>query len=213
MVVQKLTHTDLSSVPYYWCLEGTVGGVPGILSRTGYTGEIGWELYVGWEHSEKLWNAVMEAGAKFDIEPVGLGARDSLRLEMKYCLYGNDITQDTNPLEAGLGWVTKLDKGDFIGRDPVARVKEEGVTRRLVAFELIEQGFPRPHYPIMKDGEMVGEVTSGTMSPSLDKGIGLGYVARPHAKAGTEIAIQIRGKDVPAVIIKPPFYKNSSLAK
>ena len=107
----------------------------------------------------------------------------------------------------------RMDKGDFIGRDPVARVKEEGVTRRLVAFELIEQGFPRPHYPIMKDGEMVGEVTSGTMSPSLDKGIGLGYVARPHAKAGTEIAIQIRGKDVPAVIIKPPFYKNSSLAK
>lgn len=213
LVVQKITDIDLDEVPYYWCTEGTVGGVPGILSRTGYTGEIGWELYVGREYSEQLWHAVMEAGAEFDIEPVGLGARDSLRLEMKYCLYGNDISQDTNPLEAGLGWVTKLDKGDFIGHDPVAKVKEEGVTRRLVAFELMDQGFPRPHYQIVKDGESVGEVTSGTMSPSLDKGIGLGYVVRPHTKAGTEIAIQIRGKDVPAVIIKPPFYKDSSLAK
>ncbi len=212
-VMQQLTDTDLDRVPYYWCREGTVGGVPGILSRTGYTGEVGWELYVGREYSEQLWNAVMEAGSEFDIEPVGLGARDSLRLEMKYCLYGNDINQDTNPLEAGLGWVIRQNKGDFIGRESIVRMKEEGVQRRLVAFELKEKGFPRPHYPILKDGETVGEVTSGTMSPSLDKGIGLGYVARPHTKAGTEITIQIRGKDVPAVIIKPPFYKNSSLAK
>ncbi len=155
----------------------------------------------------------MEAGAEFDIEPVGLGARDSLRLEMKYCLYGNDINQDTNPLEAGLGWVIKPNKGDFIGREPVVKMKEEGLKRRLVAFELTDKGFPRPHYPILKDGETVGEVTSGTMSPSLDKGIGLGYVAQPHTKSGTEITIQIRGKEVPATIIKPPFYKNSSLAK
>jgi aminomethyltransferase len=132
---------------------------------------------------------------------------------MKYCLYGNDISQDTNPLEAGLGWITKLEKGEFIGSRAVQKVKDEGVTRRLVAMELLEKAFPRPHYPIVKNGMKAGEVTSGTVSPSLEKGICLGYVGKDYAKVGTELAIQIRGKDVPAVVVKPPFYKDSSLAK
>jgi aminomethyltransferase len=212
-VVQQLTDVNLKEINYYWFAEGTIGGVSGIISRTGYTGEIGWELYVDRGDSEALWDAVMDAGREFGIGPVGLGARDTLRLEMKYCLYGNDITKDTNPLEAGLGWITKRDKGDFIGRDAVVKAKEEGLKRKLVAFELAEKAFPRPHYPIQKNGQTVGEVTSGTISPSLDKGIALGYVPTEYSKVGTELSVQIRGKAVPAVIIKPPFYKRSSLSK
>ena len=212
-VVQKLADRKLDDVQYYWCMEGTIAGIPGIISRTGYTGEVGWELYVDRQYSERLWDAVMDAGKEFGISPVGLGARDTLRTEMKYCLYGNDISQDTNPLEAGLGWITKLEKGNFIGRDAVQKVKDEGVTRRLVAIEMQEKAFPRPHYPIVKNGETIGEVTSGIVSPSLEKGIAIGYVRRPHTKAGTELSIQIRGKDVPAVIVKPPFYKSSSLSQ
>lgn len=212
-VVEKLTDVNLNNINYYWCAEGTIAGVPSIISRTGYTGEIGWELYVDRKHSESLWNAVMTAGKDYEIGPVGLGARDTLRLEMKYCLYGNDISQDTNPLEAGLAWITKLEKGDFIGRDAVQKVKDQGVTRRLVGMELLEKAFPRPHYPIIKNGETVGDITSGTVSPMLEKGICLGYVAADYTKVGTELAVQIRGKDVPAVVIKPPFYKDSSLSK
>jgi len=212
-VVEKLTNVNLNNINYYWCAEGTIAGVPGIISRTGYTGEIGWELYVDRQYSEPLWNAVMTAGKDYGIGPVGLGARDTLRLEMKYCLYGNDISQDTNPLEAGLAWITKLEKGYFVGRDAVQNVKEQGVSRRLVAMELLEKAFPRPHYPIIKNGETVGDVTSGTVSPMLEKGICLGYVAKDYTKVGTELAVQIRGKDVPAVVVKPPFYKDSSLSK
>jgi aminomethyltransferase len=212
-VVEKLTDVNLNNIKYYWCAEGTIAGVPGIISRTGYTGEIGWELYVDRKYSETLWIAVMDAGQPFGIGPVGLGARDTLRLEMKYCLYGNDISKDTNPLEAGLGWITKLEKGDFIGREAVQKVKDEGVGRRLVSIELNDRAFPRPHYPIVKDAQKVGEVTSGTMSPMLDRGICLGYVAKDFTKVGTELAVQVRGKDVPAVVVKPPFYKDSSLSK
>jgi aminomethyltransferase len=147
----------------------------------------------------------MEAVKEFDIEPIGLGARDTLRLEKKMCLYGNDIDQTTNPLEAGLGWITKLDKGDFTGRDVLLKVKEEGVKRRLVAFVLDETGFPRHGYKIEKDGRHVGEVTSGTVSPVLNKGIGMGYVQKPFYKVGTQLDIVIRKKRVPATIIKPPF--------
>ncbi len=203
--LQKLTDVKLDEIKYYWFTEGKLAGCPMIISRTGYTGEPGFELYFANEYAETVWNKVFESGAEFDIEPIGLGARDSLRLEKKMCLYGNDIDQTTNPLEAGLGWITKLDKGDFIGRDVLLKVKEEGVQRRLVAFVLEGPGFPRHGYKIFKDGEELGEVTSGTVSPMLEKGIGLGYVKKGFTKIGTPIEIEIRKKMVPAVIIKPPF--------
>jgi aminomethyltransferase len=203
--LQKCTDIQLSDIKYYWFVEGTLSEVPMIISRTGYTGEPGFELYLKNEYALPVWNEVFKAGKEFNIEPIGLGARDSLRLEKKMCLYGNDIDQDTNPLEAGLGWITKLDKGEFIGSEVLRRVKEEGVRRRLVAFRLKDTGFPRKGYSIFVDDEQVGQVTSGTVSPILEKGIGLGYVQKPFAKVGTEISIKIRNKDVPAVIIKPPF--------
>ncbi len=203
--LQKLTSVKLDKIKFYWFIEGELAGCPMIISRTGYTGEPGFELYFANEFAERVWNKVFEAGAEFDIEPIGLGARDSLRLEKKMCLYGNDIDQTTNPLEAGLGWITKLDKGDFIGRDMLLKVKEEGVPRRLVAFVLDGPGFPRHGYKIFKDGEELGEVTSGTVSPMLEKGIGLGYVKKGFTKIGTTIEIEIRKKMVPATIIKPPF--------
>jgi len=153
---------------------------------------------------------LMEAGEEFDIEPIGLGARDSLRLEMKYMLYGNDIDQTTNPLEAGLGWIVKSDKGDFVGKEPTLKLKQQGLKRKLVAFELLDQAFPRQHYQIHKDGKKIGEVTSGTFSPALNKGIGLGYVPMEHSKIGTELDILIRSKPYKAIVIKPPFYKNAT---
>ncbi len=203
--LQKLTDVDLAAIKYYWFVEGELAGVPMIISRTGYTGEPGFELYFANEHAAHVWNAVLEAGKEFDIEPIGLGARDTLRLEKKMCLYGNDIDETTNPIEAGLGWITKLEKGPFIGRDVLLKVKEEGPKRRLVAIVLDGQGFPRHGYKIFKDDQQVGHVTSGTVSPILNKGIAMGYVNRPFTKVGTDLAIEIRGKKVPAVIIKPPF--------
>ncbi len=203
--LQKLTKIDLSAIKYYWFTEGKLAGVPMIISRTGYTGEPGFELYFANEYAVDVWNKIMEAGKEFDIEPIGLGARDSLRLEKKMCLYGNDIDETTNPLEAGLSWITKLDKGDFIGRDALLKIKEEGIKRKLVAIVLEGHGFPRHGYKIYKDGKEVGHVTSGTVSPILNKGIAMGYVAKEFSKVGTELEIDIRGKKVPAVIIKPPF--------
>ena len=176
-----------------------------IISRTGYTGESGFELYFENKYAQNIWTQVMDAGVEFSIEPIGLGARDSLRLEKKMCLYGNDIDATTNPLEAGLGWITKLDKGDFNGRDVLLDVKERGVNRRLVAFVLNESGFPRKGYEIYKNGENLGHITSGTVSPMLEKGIGLGYVKKGFTKLGTEIEIKIRDKFIAAEIIKPPF--------
>jgi aminomethyltransferase len=178
-----------------------------LFSRTGYTGEDGFELYMPPQHAEKLWHAAAEAAKEFDVEPIGLGARDSLRLEMKYALYGNDIDQTTNPIEAGLGWVVKLEKGDFVGREAIAKMKNDGPKRKNIAFELKEKGFPRQHYPIVIGGKPSGEVTSGTFSPMLEKGIGAGYVPSECSKIGTEIGIDIRGKVIPAEIVKPPFYK------
>lgn len=204
--LSKLTDVDLAAIPFYWLRQGQVDGVEAIISRTGYTGEPGFEICFARKDSEKVWNAIMAAGEEFDIEPVGLGCRDTLRLEMKYCLYGNDIDQTTNPIEAGLAWITKIDKGDFIGREAIRQAKEEGVSRKLVAFELDGKGFPRHGYKIFKGSE-IGHVTSGTFSPMLEKGIGMGYVASHAAKIGTPIDIEIRGKRTPAVIIKPPFYK------
>ncbi|APF19224.1 Aminomethyltransferase [Caldithrix abyssi DSM 13497] len=203
--LQKLTDVNLAAIKFYWFVEGKLADVPMIISRTGYTGEPGFELYFANEYAEKVWNAVMEAGKEFDIEPIGLGARDSLRLEKKMCLYGNDIDETTNPIEAGLGWITKLDKGDFIGREALLKIKEEGPKRKLVAIVLEGQGFPRHGYKIFKDGNEIGHVTSGTVSPILNKGIAMGYVAKEFARVGTELEIEIRAKKVPAIIIKPPF--------
>ena len=209
-VMAKLTDYDLPSLKFYWAATAKIAGVEMLFSRTGYTGEDGFELYMAPKYAEKLWDAAMGAAREFEGEPIGLGARDSLRLEMKYALYGNDIDKTTNPLGAGLGWVVKLDKGDFIGRDALLKVKEEGPRRRNVAFELKEKGFPRQHYPIVIDGKKAGEVTSGTFSPMLEKGIGAAYVPADSSKIGTEIGIEIRGKVIPAEIVKPPFYKQGT---
>lgn len=205
----KLTSVDLASIAYYHFTEGELAGVPMIISRTGYTGEVGFELYLpsDKETSEKVWNAVMEAGAEHGIEPVGLGARDTLRLEMGYCLYGNDIDESTNPIEAGLGWITKTAKPEFIGKEAIMKVKEEKPSRKLVGFEMNERAIPRQHYAISVDGKTIGEVTSGTSSPTLGKGIGMGYVESAYAAAGTTINIVIRDKEIPATVVKPPFVK------
>jgi len=204
-VLQKLTDVALHNIPFYHFTEGPLAGIEMIISRTGYTGEKGFELYHDPAVSEQLWDALFDAGRDYGIQAVGLGARDTLRLEMKYCLYGNDIDQNTNPLEAGLGWITKLDKGDFIGRDVLLRIRDEKPSRRLVAFEMQDKGIPRHGYPIMAEDQKIGVVTSGTQSPSLNVGIGLGYVRRDFSRVGTKIAIDIRGRQLPAVVVKPPF--------
>jgi aminomethyltransferase len=209
-VLGKMTDYDLPSLPFYWSARAGIAGVEMLFSRTGYTGEDGFELYFAPEHAERLWNAAAEAAREFDGEPIGLGARDTLRLEMKYALYGNDIDATTNPIEAGLGWVVKLDKGDFVGKGAIARVKAEGPKRKNVAFELKEKGFPRQHYPIIIDGKKAGEVTSGTFSPMLERGIGSGYIPAECSRIGEEIGIDIRGKVTPAEIVKPPFYKSGT---
>ena len=209
--LQKLTDVALAEIPFYHFTEGKMAGVEMIISRTGYTGEKGFELYHDPQHGPKLWEAIFAAGAEFDIQPIGLGARDTLRLEMKYCLYGNDIDQTTHPLEAGLGWITKLKKGEFIGGEVLRKAKEEGVQRKLVAFRMLERGIPRHDYPILADGKVVGKVTSGTQSPSLGVGIGLGYVAKACSKIGSEIQLDVRGRKLRAEIIKPPFVPSNTL--
>ncbi|MBN1558885.1 glycine cleavage system aminomethyltransferase GcvT [candidate division KSB1 bacterium] len=206
----KLTDLHLNDIPYYWLKVGNVSGVEMIVSRTGYTGEPGFELCFSVAHSEMIWQALMQAGAEFHIEPIGLGARDTLRLEMKYCLYGHDIDETTNPLEAGLGWITRLDKGDFIGKSAIQKVKEHGPTRKLVGFEMIEEAFPRQGYIIWQGERELGHVTSGTYSPMLEKGIGTGYVAADVATVGADIQIDVRGKKVAARIVKTPFYHKNS---
>jgi len=204
--LQKLTDVDLSAIKFYHFVEGVLAGVPMTVSRTGYTGELGFELYFDRKYSVSVWDAVMDAGREFDIEPIGLGARDTLRLEMKYCLYGNDIDQTTNPLEADLGWITKLRKGNFIGRDALLKVKEEGIQRKLVGFKMKSRSFPRHGYRIFKDEKQIGHVTSGTVSPMLSVGIGMGYVSFEQAAVGTPIDIEIRNKMEPAVVCETPFY-------
>lgn len=209
-VLQKLTDKDLSAIPYYAFEYGTIAGVEDvIISNTGYTGAGGFELYFYPNHSETIWNALFEAGKEFGIKPAGLGARDTLRLEMGFNLYGNEMTEEITPLEAGLGWITKFTDGnDFIGRDVLEKQKSEGVTRKLCAFTLSERGIPRQGYKIVNDdGEEIGEVTSGTMSPMMKVGIGMGYVKPEYATLGTEIFIQVRKRNLKAEIVKPPFRK------
>lgn len=206
-VLQKLTPVDLSKLEYYWLVQASIAGIPALISRTGYTGELGYEIGFAPEASETVWNAIMQAGQEFEIEPIGLGARDTLRLEMKYCLYGNDIDQTTNPLEAGLGWVTKLKKGDFIGRPALLAAKAAGLRRKLVALVVAERAVPRHGYPVTKDGREIGVVTSGTMSPSVGLGIAMAYVATEFSEIDSVVEIQIRNKAIPARVIQPPFYQ------
>lgn len=205
-VLQKLTEVELSSMPYYSFKTGTMAGIDDvIISNTGYTGAGGFELYVWNKDAKALWEAVFEAGKEFDIIPCGLGCRDTLRLEKGFCLYGNDIDDTTSPIEAGLGWITKFTK-DFVNSAYHKSLKDNGVTKKLVGFEMIDRGIPRQHY-IIKDaeGNTIGEVTSGTQSPSLGKAIGMGYVAISHANADTEIFIEIRDKSLKAKVAKIPF--------
>ncbi|MBC2840235.1 glycine cleavage system aminomethyltransferase GcvT [Robiginitalea sp. SC105] len=206
--MQSLTSVDLAGIPFYNFVVGDFAGIPhAIISATGYTGSGGFEIYCKNEEVRQVWERVMEAGEPYGIKPIGLAARDTLRLEMGYCLYGNDIDDTTSPLEAGLGWITKFTK-DFVNHEALAAQKEAGVTRKLVGFELLERGIPRKDYDIVDaDGTPVGRVTSGTMSPSLNKGIGLGYVSTELATPGTTVYIQIRKNKIPATIVKPPFYK------
>jgi aminomethyltransferase len=206
--VQSLTSINLSDIKFYHFAVGDFAGVEDvIISGTGYTGAGGFEVYVKNEDAEKVWNAVFEAGKTYDIKPIGLGARDTLRLEMGYCLYGNDINDETSPIEAGLGWITKFTK-DFINSENLKKQKEEGVSKKLVGFILQEKGIPRGHYPIVNlEGEVIGEVTSGTMTPSMGVGIGMGYVRSEYAAPGTEIAITVRNKNLLAKVEKFPLYK------
>lgn len=208
--LQKLTNVDLSAIPSYEFVTTLLAGVDNVIvSNTGYTGAGGFELYFYPQEGLKIWNAVFEAGEEFGIKPIGLGARDTLRLEMGYCLYGNELNDNITPLESGLGWITKFaDNKPFIGREVLEKIKLEGVSKRLCCFELIDRGIPRQGYEIVDaNDEVIGIVTSGTMSPTLKKGIGMGYVKTEYAKPGSEIAIKIRNKSLKAETVKAPFRK------
>ncbi len=203
-ILQSLTDTDLEGLEFYHFVEGLVDGLPMIISRTGYTGELGYELYHEPKHSITLWKSLIEAGGQ-DLKPVGLGARDTLRLEMKFCLYGNDINETTSPLEARLGWVVDLENGDFCGRDALLKQKETGISRFLVALEMIDRGLPRPDYELFVQDSKVGFVTSGGQSPTLKKGIGLAYVDKAHSKIGSALELEVRSRRLAAKVVKPPF--------
>lgn len=207
--MQKLTSEDVKNMEYYTFKVMEFAGIPNVIfSITGYTGESGCEIYIPNKYAEQLWNKVMEAGEEFGIKPIGLGARDTLRLEKGFCLYGNDIDDTTSPIEAGLGWITKfVDGKDFIDRDVMQKTKDEGPKRRLRGFVMIDRGVPRQHYDICDaEGNVIGEVTSGTQSPMMEKGIGMGYIQSAHAKFGNEIYIKVRKKMLKAEIVKLPIY-------
>jgi len=206
--LQALTEIDLGEMEYYTFKKGLFAGIDNVLvSATGYTGAGGFEIYVDNLHARTIWDAIMDTGKSYGIKPIGLGARDTLRLEMGFCLYGNDIDDTTSPLEAGLGWVTKFTK-DFVNSAALKRQKEEGVNRKLVGFEMVDRGIARHGYDIVDENDqLVGHVTSGTQSPTLQKSIGLGYVQTAFAKEGTTIFIKIRDKKIKAVVTKPPFIK------
>jgi aminomethyltransferase len=206
-VLEPITAVDLEQLKYYHFAEDQVAGIDAVISRTGYTGELGYEIYISKSHSEDLWNAIFDAGKPFDVKPIGLGARDTLRLEMKFCLYGNDIDETTNPLEAGLGWITKLKKGNFIGAAALKKIKEVGIKRKLAGFEVLDKAIPRQGYPIFADGLKIGTTTSGTHSPMLERGIGIGYVSKNHWNVGSELQMETRGKMHPIRIVETPFYR------
>jgi aminomethyltransferase len=211
-ILEQLTETDLAEIKYYHFTRGQVDGIDAIISRTGYTGEDGFEVYAAPEKAEQLWNKILDAGdtgSPTGVLPCGLAARNTLRLEAGMALYGNDIDDTTTLLEANLGWICKLDKGDFVGREALAQQKQEGVKRKLVGFEVTERGIARDHQDVVINGERVGQVTSGSPAPFLKKNIGLGYVPIEFANVGQEIQIDVRGKLVGAQIVKTPFYKRA----
>lgn len=211
-ILQPLASAELDSIGFYRFARDEVAGAPAVISRTGYTGEDGFEIYLDADDAPALWRRLLEEGEGAGLAPVGLGARDTLRLEMGYALYGNDIDEDTTPLEAGLGWLVKLDKGDFVGREALARQKEEGVARRLRGFRLTERGFPRPGYEMVFDGEPAGPVRSGTVSPSLGYGIGTAYLSAA-AGPGDAVGVVIRQREVAGEVAEMPFYTEGSLRR
>ena len=206
-LVGRLADQDVTRIGYYRFAHGKVAGVGTLVSRTGYTGEDGFELYVAAGDTERLWRALLEAGRADGVAPIGLGARDTLRLEMRYALYGNDIDDTTNPLEAGLGWVVKPAKGDFLGRAAIEAVRRaSGPARRLVGLEMADRSVARHGYPVVKDGAAIGIVTSGTFGPSVERSIAMAYVAGPHGAIGTELGVEIRGQVKAARVVKTPFH-------
>lgn len=206
--LQKLTDADLAAMEYYTFQIGKMAGIQDVvISATGYTGSGGFEIYVRKENAEAMWNAIFEAGKEFEIKPVGLGARDTLRLEKGFCLYGNDVDDSTSPLEAGLGWVTKFSK-NFINSENLKKQKESGLHKKLIGFEMVDRGIPRGHYELYDaDGNKLGDVTSGTQSPTLQKGVGLGYVPIAFSKPETEIFVKVRDRLLKAKVVKLPFVK------
>lgn len=211
-ILAPLASEDLDSIGFYEFTQGHVAGAPCVISRTGYTGEDGFELYLPADRTVAVWQALVEAGSPAGLIPAGLGSRDSLRLEMGYALYGNDLDDETSPLEAGLGWLVKLGKGEFIGRDALAEQKAGGLARRLRGFRLLERGFPRPGYDVSFDGEVCGTVRSGTLSPSLDVGIGTAYLP-PAVKPSSSVTVTIRDRMIPAEVVAMPFYTDGSLRR
>jgi glycine cleavage system T protein (aminomethyltransferase) len=209
-VIKKLTDVNIDKLEYYHFVNTKVTGIDMILSRTGYTGELGYELYFKGDEkqAEELWAKILDAGKEFNILPIGLAARDSLRLEKGYCLYGNDIDQTTNPLEAGLGWITKLDKENFIGKEALLEIKSKGLKRKLSGIVSAEKVFPRHGYEINSKGKKIGNVTSGTVSPVLEKPIALGYLETSYSSPGTAVEISIREKKIPCEVVKLPFVEN-----
>jgi len=207
--LQKLTAVDLGAIRYYWFTDGEVAGTPARIAHTGYTGEAGFEIYIPPTESERIWKLVLEAGAEFGIKPCGLGARNTLRLEAKMALYGHEIDASISPLEADLGWIVKLEKGDFVGRGALVRQKESGIRRKLAGFEMCGRGIGRDGYEVYLDGAPAGWVTSGSPSPTLNKNIGLCYLPTEHAVPGKSIQIMIRNQPVDAVTVETPFYKRA----
>ncbi|TMQ15648.1 MAG: glycine cleavage system aminomethyltransferase GcvT [Candidatus Rokuibacteriota bacterium] len=205
-VVGRLADQDIARIGYYRFARGKVAGVAALISRTGYTGEDGFELYVAAGDTEQLWNALLGQGAAEGVAPIGLGARDTLRLEMRYALYGNDIDETTNPLEAGLGWVVKPAKGEFLGRAAIERVRAAGPGRKLIGLEMTERAVARHGYPVVKEGAAIGVVTSGSYGPSVDRYIAMAYVATPHAAVGTDVGVEVRGQVRAARVVKTPFH-------
>jgi aminomethyltransferase len=210
-ILARLTRADTGALPSFHIItEAEVAGVAGcFISRTGYTGEDGFEIGCPWDATPRVWDALLEAGRLDGLTPIGLGARDTLRLEASYMLYGNDIDETTTPLEAPLSWTVKLEKGEFLGRDVLVRQKAEGTARKLVGFEMTERAIPRHGYALRVNADPAGTVTSGTFGPWVEKSIGMGYVAREHAKPGVRLGVEIRGKTASAVVVKLPFYKRS----
>ena len=205
-IVARLADRDVAAIGYYRFERGAIAGVAATISRTGYTGEDGFELYLPWERTEDVWRALLAAGAADGVAPIGLGARDTLRLEMRYALYGNDIDETTNPLEAGLGWVVKPGKGDFIGRDSIEARRASGLARRLVGLEMADRSIARHGYRVLAAAQPIGIVTSGSYGPSVDRSIALAYVDAKHAAVGTDVEVEIRGQARPARVVKTPFH-------